>query len=106
MSNLCLFFVLFLMIRPPPRSTLTHTLFPYPPLFRSGGIVAWVAFWALSGHGFTAQNLAAIGSFGVAYMTVIIVEPLADLGVLAIAKALVRPGRHLLLTRRLHHAAA
>lgn len=71
-----------------------------------GGIVAWVAFWALYGHGFTAQNLAAIGSFGAAYMTVIIVEPLADLGVLAVAKALVRPGRHLLLTARLHHAAA
>src|SRR3546814_7750952 len=24
------------MIRPPPRSTLTDTLFPYPTLFRSG----------------------------------------------------------------------
>src|SRR3546814_1599770 len=23
------------MSRPPPRSTRTHTLFPYPPLFRS-----------------------------------------------------------------------
>src|SRR3546814_1999526 len=29
----CCFF--FLMIRRPPRSTRTHTLFPYPPLFRS-----------------------------------------------------------------------
>src|SRR3546814_15300649 len=28
------------MIRPPPRSTLTDTLFPYTTLFRSGRIVA------------------------------------------------------------------
>src|SRR3546814_9800549 len=27
----------FLMIRRPPRSTRTDTLFPYTPLFRSGG---------------------------------------------------------------------
>src|SRR3546814_10638119 len=27
--------VFFLMIRPPPRSTRTDTLFPYTPLFRS-----------------------------------------------------------------------
>src|SRR3546814_16929407 len=31
--SLCLFF--FLMIRRPPRSTRTDTLFPYPTLFRS-----------------------------------------------------------------------
>src|SRR3546814_15048021 len=31
----CLFF--FLMIRRPPRSTRTDTLFPYTTLFRSGG---------------------------------------------------------------------
>src|SRR3546814_20683403 len=31
---LCLF-VFFLMIRPPPRSTRTDTLFPYTTLFRS-----------------------------------------------------------------------
>src|SRR3546814_10857049 len=32
-ANLCLFF---LMIRRPPRSTRTDTLFPYTTLFRSG----------------------------------------------------------------------
>ena len=51
-----------------------------------GGIVVWVAFWALYGQGFGAENLAHIATFGAAYMTVIIVEPLADLGILAIAK--------------------
>src|SRR3546814_14147968 len=34
---LCLFFFVFLMIRRPPRSTRTDTLFPYTTLFRSSG---------------------------------------------------------------------
>jgi len=54
------------------------------------GIVAWVAFWAFYGQGFGAENLAQIGSFGAAYMTVIIVEPLVDLAVLAVVKNLDR----------------
>src|SRR3546814_5689075 len=36
MSFLMLFFGFFLMIRRPPRSTRTDTLFPYTTLFRSG----------------------------------------------------------------------
>src|SRR3546814_17725658 len=38
MCSCCLFFILvfFLMIRRPPRSTRTDTLFPYTTLFRSG----------------------------------------------------------------------
>src|SRR3546814_708634 len=36
---LCLFFFFFLMIRRPPRSTRTDTLFPYTTLFRSIGVV-------------------------------------------------------------------
>ncbi|GAB4370696.1 MAG: energy-coupling factor ABC transporter permease [Kiloniellaceae bacterium] len=70
-----------------------------------GGIVAWVAFWALYGGGFAGENLAAIASFGAAYMTVIIVEPLADLGVLALAKLLAPYAKSPLLYNRLHHAA-
>src|SRR3546814_14380377 len=31
--------IFILMIRPPPRSTRTNTLFPYTTLFRSGGSV-------------------------------------------------------------------
>src|SRR3546814_14815680 len=34
----CLSFFFFLMIRRPPRSTRTDTLFPYTTLFRSQGI--------------------------------------------------------------------
>src|SRR3546814_12289171 len=36
MCVLLLIFVFFLMIRRPPRSTRTDTLFPYTTLFRSG----------------------------------------------------------------------
>lgn len=53
-----------------------------------GGIVAWVAFWAFYGQGFSVENLAAVSSFGGAYMLVVVIEPLADLLVLAGAKLL------------------
>lgn len=53
-----------------------------------GGIVAWVAFWALYGQGFGAENLSSVASFGVAYMGVVLLEPLIDLAVLAAAKTL------------------
>lgn len=71
-----------------------------------GGIVAWVAFWAFYGQGFGADNLASVGSFGLAYMSVILIEPLIDLGVLAAAKALARFSQGPLFNVRLHHAAA
>jgi ABC-type Co2+ transport system permease subunit len=69
------------------------------------GIVAWVAFWALYGQGFTAANAASIASFGAAYMLVIIIEPLADLAVLAGAKTLHQLRGTLFLTRRLYGPA-
>jgi hypothetical protein len=76
-----------------------------------GGIVAWVAFWAFYGQGFSADNLASVGSFGVAYMTVILVEPLADLAVLAVAKSVNERVRNKLqltsiLERRVYQAAS
>ncbi|MBV1864797.1 MAG: energy-coupling factor ABC transporter permease [Rhodobacteraceae bacterium] len=55
-----------------------------------GGIVTWVAFWAFYGQGFGAENIASVASFGAAYMTVILLEPLVDLAVLAAAKTLHR----------------
>ena len=70
-----------------------------------GGIVAWVGFWAFYGHGFTSDNLAAVGSFGLAYMSVILIEPLVDLGVLAAAKAVARFSQGPLFNVRLHQAA-
>lgn len=71
-----------------------------------GGIVAWVAFWAFYGQGFGAENLANVGTFGIAYMSVIILEPLADLAVLAIAKMLAPYTKNPLFYNRLHHMAA
>src|SRR3546814_11843526 len=38
-----IYFVFFLMIRRPPRSTRTDTLFPYTTLFRSADIVDFAA---------------------------------------------------------------
>ncbi|POF28074.1 energy-coupling factor ABC transporter permease [Roseibium marinum] len=71
-----------------------------------GGIVAWVAFWAFYGQGFGAENMASIGSFGAAYMLVVIGEPLADLAVLAAAKTLAPFTRNMAFNSRLHEAAA
>ncbi|OCX65996.1 cobalt transporter [Thioclava sp. SK-1] len=49
-----------------------------------GGIVAWVAFWAIYGQGMAV--ISAVGTFGIAYMSVVLLEPLVDLAVLALAK--------------------
>lgn len=68
-----------------------------------GGVVAWVAFWAIYGAGFGAESLAAIGTFGLAYMTVVLIEPIADLAVLGIAKALKGKGSSF-VTPRLYAA--
>lgn len=70
-----------------------------------GGIVAWVGFWAFYGQGFTATNIANVASFGAAYMTVVLVEPLIDLGVLALAKRLAGLEKSGLVTPRLFAAA-
>lgn len=53
-----------------------------------GGVVAWVAFWAIYGQGAGAANLAQIGTFGAAYVTIVLVEPLLDLAILAAVKGL------------------
>ncbi|MFT6557205.1 MAG: ABC-type Co2+ transport system permease subunit [Sneathiella sp.] len=70
-----------------------------------GGIVAWVTFWALYGSGFTAETLTGVTTFGAAYMTVILIEPLADLAVLAIAKASRNFANGGMVTDRLHNGA-
>jgi len=69
------------------------------------GIVAWVAFWALYGAGFGAANLANIVTFAASYALVIVIEPLADLAVLALAKSLRGVTADGWVTRRLHNAA-
>jgi hypothetical protein len=69
------------------------------------GIVAWVAFWAIYGQGFGADNIHSIATFGGAYMLVIIVEPLADLAVLAAAKAIHALRGSAFIERRLYSPA-
>ncbi|MEX3006923.1 energy-coupling factor ABC transporter permease [Hoeflea sp. TYP-13] len=71
-----------------------------------GGIVAWVAFWAFYGNGFGAENLAQIGTFGIAYMSVIIIEPVLDLAVLAAAKSFGQLERSGFFNRRLYSPGA
>ncbi|ASM73590.1 MULTISPECIES: energy-coupling factor ABC transporter permease [Roseobacteraceae] len=70
-----------------------------------GGIVAWVAFWAIYGQGAGADNLNAVWTFGAAYMLVILVEPLVDLAVLAAAKTLHKGKGWGIFTDRLYYAA-
>lgn len=73
-----------------------------------GGIVAWVAFWTIYGRGFGVETLQGVGSFGAAYMTVVLLEPMIDLAVLAGAKVLrghPRLGGTVLVTPRLQRAA-
>lgn len=70
-----------------------------------GGIVAWVAFWAFYGQGFGADNLSSVGSFGLAYMSVVLVEPLIDLGILAGAKFMRQLQGSMLVEKRLYQAA-
>ena len=71
-----------------------------------GGIVAWVAFWALYGHGFTADTIAAVAQFGAAYLTVIGLEPLVDVAVLALAKNFGGLTANRMFVHRLHAAQA
>lgn len=70
-----------------------------------GGVIAWVAFWALFGQGLGAENLANVASFGAAYILVVLIEPLIDLAVLALAKAFRGLNGSGLVTPRLHNAA-
>lgn len=70
-----------------------------------GGVITWVAIWASLGGGFGAENLLQIASFGTAYMLVIVVEPIADLAVLAAAKSMHRLKDSMIFHSRLYSAA-
>lgn len=70
------------------------------------GIVAWVAFWAIYGQGMGAENMSQVATFGASYMAVILVEPLIDLAVLAIAKNSDRLRTSFMVHNRLYSTAA
>ncbi|WP_187431282.1 hypothetical protein ROLI_011180 [Roseobacter fucihabitans] len=70
-----------------------------------GGVVAWVAFWVFYGQGVSVDAFQSVATFGAAYMLVLLIEPIADLGALAGAKA-IRSGKLKgLFTQRLYNAA-
>jgi ABC-type Co2+ transport system permease subunit len=71
-----------------------------------GGVVAWVAFWAFYGHGFGAETIAQVSMFSAAYAVVIVVEPLLDMAILAMAKSLHQLKENKLFHSRLYHSAA
>jgi ABC-type Co2+ transport system permease subunit len=70
-----------------------------------GGVVAWVAFWAIYGQGFGAETLQSVLSFGVAYMLVVCIEPIVDLALLAGAKTLRASQASRIATPRLYNPA-
>jgi ABC-type Co2+ transport system permease subunit len=71
-----------------------------------GGVVAWVAFWTLYGQGLYATNWEGLASFAAAYSAVILIEPLLDLCVLAMAKHMNSKSMYALFTPRLTSARA
>jgi ABC-type Co2+ transport system permease subunit len=71
-----------------------------------GGVVAWVGFWAVYGSGIGAENLTQVASFGAAYMSVVVVEPLLDLAILAVTKSLHQLAESKVFQPRLYQAAA
>ncbi len=74
-------------------------------LMYQGGIVSWVAFWVFYGQGFAVENLSSVVSFGIAYMSVVILEPFIDLSVLAGAKTLNNLKRSSYVEQRLYNSA-
>ena len=74
-------------------------------LVYQGGIVSWVAFWAFYGQGFGAENMLQVLSFGSAYLSVIVLEPLIDLGLLAGVKILPGLQNSSLFSKRLFQPA-
>ncbi|WCN08439.1 energy-coupling factor ABC transporter permease [Marinomonas mediterranea] len=69
-----------------------------------GGIIAWVAFWAFYGQGFGVENLSSVASFSVAYLSVVLIEPVVDLAILAAAKTASKFKDSSLLNTRLFNA--
>ncbi len=66
------------------------------------GIVSWVAFWAFYGQGFGTEALTSVSLFGVAYMSVILIEPLFDLAILALAKSISSFSNSTIFEKRLY----
>jgi len=73
-------------------------------VFQSG-IIAWVAFWAFYGQGFGVETFQSVWTFALAYLTVILIEPLVDLAILWAAKTWRKPEGSAFVHARLYTAA-
>lgn len=71
-----------------------------------GGVIGWVSFWVFYGQGIGQENLSQVLSFGGAYATVIVFEPLVDMGVLSMAKLMDRYSKSPFIERRLFFPAS
>lgn len=64
------------------------------------GIVSWVVFWVLYGNGVAIDSFESLAHFALAYMPVILIEPLADVALLWLAKTIhAMPGGSVLQSR-------
>ncbi|WP_226573847.1 energy-coupling factor ABC transporter permease [Acuticoccus sediminis] len=68
------------------------------------GIVGWVVFWTIWGHGLSLATAGSLATFGAAYLMVLVIEPLIDLAVLAGAKAIDQARANSLFEQRLFQA--
>ena len=90
-----------------PYKDITYSQLLKLSLIWEGSIVSWVAFWAFYGQGFGAENLHDVWTFGVAYMGVVIIEPLVDMAVLALVKAFYKSNEcNILFDKRVNNCKA
>lgn len=68
------------------------------------GVVGCVAFWVFYGQGFDFEIFASVRLFGVAYMSVIVLEALVDLAVLALAKIMCDTPASGMMQQRVYYA--
>src|SRR3546814_16589446 len=66
----------FLMMRRPPRSTLTDTLFPYTTLFRSLPIIASFALWLVVAAAIGVVNAFSVEKFSAVFWLALALIPL------------------------------
>ncbi len=90
-----------------PYKDITYSQLLKLSIVWEGAIVSWVAFWAFYGQGFGAENLHNVFIFGSAYMSVVIIEPLVDMAVLAFVKAFYKSNEcYILFDKRVNNCMA